>query len=186
MTLKRPLRALMAAILMAPLASGFALAQEAKPAAAKKPKIEVRTKHGDWEIRCIKKKCVMAQTFVDAKKRPILDVTIRKLKAPRKTKKGVIILGVAHILTPLRVQLPQGLGLKIDDGQLRSAPYVVCSQIGCLSRPPLTADLVEELKNGKRALFLTMIEVAEKGKVVKRAVATPISLSGFTKAFEEL
>ncbi|MCI4664807.1 MAG: invasion associated locus B family protein [Neomegalonema sp.] len=185
MMLNRSLRALMAAALALPLAAGVAAAQDKKEAPGKVA-VKVREKHGDWEIRCVSDKCVMAQTFKDANKRPVLDVTIRKLKSARKTKKGAVILGVAHILTPLKVQIPEGLGLKIDDGPARSAPYVVCSQVGCLSRPPLTADLVDELKNGKKADFLTVIEIADKGKIVKRVVVTPISLTGFTKAFEAL
>ena len=174
--LKKSLNALAVAAVFA-LSSTGAFAQEEK-------KDVVKAKHGSWEVRCAPdgKVCAMTQTFLDGEGRPVLAVSISKLPEAQTTDDGTVILGIASILTPLNVQIPEGLGLKIDDGPARSAPYVVCSQVGCLSRPPLTADLVEELKNGGKAEFLTVIETTEG----KRIVASPISLEGFTAAFGEL
>lgn len=174
--MKNFLASLALAVFALPLAATGVAAQDEQPAET------VREKHGDWEIRCAGENCVMAQTFVDSESRPVLAVSISKLPEPQTTAEGVVIMGIARILTPLNVQLPEGLGLKIDEGKARSAPYVVCSQVGCLSRPPLTADLVDELKNGGKAEFLTVIETREG----KRIVSSPISLSGFTAAFEAL
>lgn len=174
MMLKNSLSALIAAATLAVAPVG-ASAQE-------QPAEVVRETHGSWEIRCVGEACAMTQTFADSEGRPVLAVSISKLPEAQTTDEGVVILGIARILTPLNVQLPEGLGLKIDDGPARSAPYVVCSQVGCLSRPPLTADLVEELKGGSKAEFLTVIETPEG----KRIVAAPIALEGFTAAFEAL
>lgn len=164
------------------LASAFVAAAFLGAPASAQQEETVRSTHGDWEIRCLGDDCSMTQTYLDGEGRPVLAVSISKLPEPQQTAEGQVLLGVARILTPLNVQLPEGLGLKIDDGPARSAPYVVCSQVGCLSRPPLTADLVDELKSGGRAEFLTVIETREG----KRIVVAPISLSGFTAAFDEL
>ena len=175
MMLRKSLGALIAAAALSFTPMGAAVAQD-------QPEEVIRETHGSWEIRCVGEACAMTQTFLDGEGRPVLAVSITKIPEPQTTDEGVVILGIARILTPLNVQLPEGLGLKIDDGPARSAPYVVCSQVGCLSRPPLTADLVEELKGGSAAEFLTVIETSEG----KRVVSAPIKLDGFTAAFEAL
>lgn len=162
-----------------------ALALVAAPAtvAAQEPIEEtVRETHGDWEIRCAAEDCAMVQALINSDGNTVLVVSITKLPAPRTNDDGAVVVGVARILTPLNVQLLDGLGLRIDDGPPRSAPFIVCSAVGCLSRPPLTADLVDELKAGGVAEFLTAIATPEG----RRVVVSPISLRGFTAAYDAL
>lgn len=142
----------------------------------------VRETHGDWGIHCLGEECAMIQTIATEEGATVFVVSISKLPEPRTTDEGVVIVGVARILTPLNMLLQDGLALRIDDGPLRTAPFLVCSRNGCHSRPPLTADLVDELKAGGVAEFMTAVQTEEG----RRVISWPISLQGFTAAFNAL
>lgn len=155
-------------------------AQETQPAAATKE--AVRATHGDWEIRCRGKVCVMTQTFKDKQNRPVVAVSITRLKEPVKTKDDKTVVAGIRVVTPLNVLLPRGLGLQIDEGKRRWVPFLVCTQIGCISESTLEAEVLKELEAGGVAQFLTAVPTREG----IRLAGSPISLKGFTAAFKDL
>lgn len=140
----------------------------------------VRESHGDWDILCSAEgTCYMAQTFRNDEGQPVLLVRIQKV-VTEATAAGERVEATAQIITPLDVFLPAGLGMQIDEGPVVSAPYVRCREAGCMSNPPLTGELIGRLKQGGVASF---IMVRQPGS---QPVAAPISLTGFTAAFDAL
>ena len=86
---------------------------------------------------------------------------------------------VLRVFAPLGVLLPPGLGLKIDNKDVGHAPFVRCNSV-CLLRPGRGGDpLVEQLKNGKSAVFI-IFQSEEAG------IGIPISLAGFGQALNGL
>lgn len=172
-------RAALVAALALPLAAPLITAPQA---AAQETEEVVRETHGAWDIRCLGSECAMVQALTNTDGATVLVVSISKLAQPQAADTGETIVGVARILTPLNVQLPEGLGLRIDDSDVRSAPYLVCTRVGCHARPPLTSALVDQLKAGNVAEFLTVVSTPEG----RRIISSPISLTGFTAAFNAL
>lgn len=150
------------------------------PQAAAQTEDPVREVHGDWEIRCAADgRCYMHQLYQNADGQPVVVVNLVKIPAGAAIG-GKPVIASAEIITPLGVHLPTGLGLRIDAGQVAVTPYTFCRPVGCASNPPLTDALVEQLKNGGTAYFL--MRRIGGGDVVE----APISLSGFTAAFDAL
>lgn len=167
------LRSVAAALVMS---AGFA------GAASAQANDEVKSTHGAWEVRCAPNgACVMTQTFNDGEGRPVLRMTIRKLDEARATDAGTIVAR-GQILTPLNVLLRNGVGMRIDGGDVKSAPYWMCTQVGCVARPPLQDTLIDEFQKGSNIEFLTEVETTEGPKFIK----TEISLTGFTDAYNAL
>lgn len=156
--------------------TGQAIAQDgAAPAATK-----VVATHGDWQVRCNQDEsvCVMAQVGKDPSGKDLAEVQIRKLEGAT-LPDGTAVPAAIQIVTPLGVLLPAGLQLKVDAKAERPLRYELCSQGGCLVRQPLDATLLGEMKGGNVAR-LTMLAPQQQ------EIATDISLSGFTKAFDAL
>lgn len=149
------------------------------PAAAQeKKKSELKATHGSWEVRCVEKKCFMTQTFKDPEGRPVIIFTLQKMAEPKKTEAGEII-AKARIITPLQVLLPNRLGIRIDDGNISVTPFLYCTPLGCEAHPHVTADILEQLKKGKKLEFITALPTPEGPK----GVAVEMSLEAFGKAY---
>lgn len=141
----------------------------------------VSTKHGDWELLCEKGAdgaCIMAQIGADTNGTPIMEMRIRKLPNPRDVD-GKKVIALVDIITPLGVLLPPGVEMQIDLGQVYTAPFLVCSDAGCLVREPLAEATVSAFKAGNKAMI--SLVAANQGEV--RAT---LSLAGFTKAFNAM
>jgi invasion protein IalB len=162
------------------------LEQDAAPAAATteaaSPTDVQVTQVGDWNLVCEPggaPPCAMTQLGKDPQGSPAIEFVVRKVDDENATIEGIKVEAVADIVTPLGVLLEFGLRLKIDTSEERGAPYRICQKHGCLVREPLSAEVIEALKKGNTAL----ITVAAEGA---GPVEIPISLSGFTKAYESL
>lgn len=137
--------------------------------------------HGDWEIRCApapKELCIMTQSHKDAEGHPIAFVKILKLK-DQALKDGTKIPAQMEVVVPLGVLLTGGMSVQIDAKEARTAPYRICSKAGCRIMEPITEAYVDELKGGSGA---TISFHTIDGKTL----SAPISLKGFTAAFNEL
>ena len=75
--------------------------------------------------------------------------------------------------------LPPGLGLKIDDKDVGHAPFVRCHNFACYAQVVVEPTLIEQLKNGKTAVFI-IFQTEEAG------IGIPISLAGFGDALAAL
>jgi invasion protein IalB len=86
---------------------------------------------------------------------------------------------MAILTAPLGVQLEEGLLLQVDGGETIRLPFKICAPGGCIAPRPLSADNIAELKRGGKLLVGFYNTAGE-------LVAVPVSLNGFTAAFEAL
>jgi invasion protein IalB len=166
-----------AALALGLLITPFALcAQEGdKP----KPQAEIRATHGAWNLVCstTSERCAMEQAGKDADGNDVLIVNIRKI-TPRDTPDGSLDT-VISVLVPLGVLLEPGLGIQIDGGKTISGRFVQCERSGCLMEAPMPPQMVAAMKKGVTAKFIMAIPP-------NRRVEAPVSLSGFTAAFNSI
>jgi invasion protein IalB len=161
----------------AQLAFLFALfAVSTVPAAAQEG--TVKSQHGDWQIVCKdpppgakNEVCALVQS-VTAEDKDNIGLTVYFQKFSNGTR-------VLRVFAPLGILLPPGLGLKIDDKDVGHAPFLRCHTFACYAQVVVEDPLVEQLKNGKTAIFI-IFQAEEAG------IGIPISLSGFKEALAEL
>ena len=164
------LRTIAAGALACVLGAGFA-----SPAAAQSA---VRSKHGDWELRCetppgaAREQCALIQS-VAAEDKPNMNLVVIVLKtADGKSR-------LLRVIAPLGVLLPSGLGLNIDSADKGRAGFVRCLPSGCVAEVVMDDTLLETLKTGKSAVFI-VFETPEQGTGI------PMTLNGFRDGFERL
>jgi invasion protein IalB len=138
----------------------------------------VKAQHGDWQEVCKPpppgakgEVCALVQS-VTAEDRNNVGLTVYFQKFSNGTR-------VLRVFAPLGVLLPPGLGLKIDDKDVGNAPFVRCHTFACYAQVVAEDKLVEQLKNGKSAVFI-IFQTEEAG------IGIPISLNGFKKAVDTL
>lgn len=138
----------------------------------------VKAQHGDWQVVCKppppgakNESCALVQS-VTAEDRNNVGLTVYFQKFSNGTR-------VLRVFAPLGVLLPPGLGLKIDDKDVGSAPFLRCHNFACYAQVVAEDKLVEQLKTGKTAVFI-IFQTEEAG------IGIPISLAGFEKALAAL
>lgn len=138
----------------------------------------VKSKHGDWQLRCetppgaAKQLCALVQSIA-AEDRPNIGLIVIILKTADGKNR------LLRVIAPLGVLLPSGLGLKIDGADIGHAGFVRCQPSGCIAEVVMEDKLIDQLKNGKDAVFI-IFQTPEEG------IGIPLALSGFKDAFEEL
>jgi invasion protein IalB len=142
------------------------------------PDLNVKSRHGDWEIACKaappgarKEICALVQT-VAAEDDDNVVISVHFLKYSDGTR-------VLRIFTPLGVALGKGVRLNIDDTQSVQVSYSRCAQYGCFAQIEPDDRLIELLKTGKRVLVV-IYRTQEAG------IGIPISLTGFNQALAAL
>ncbi len=93
----------------------------------------------------------------------------------QKTDQRVVVI----IIVPLGVSLPQGMALKVDQGEPVRLPYQRCTVGGCTARFVLWPKLEAAFKAGLTGL-VTFEDVS------RRSLTVPFSLKGFTDALNAL
>ena len=140
---------------------------------------EKATNYKDWGYKCETPKefnqeiCFLFQRVTNKENnKKISDITIAY---PPKIDKPVMV-----ITLPLGVFLPAGIQLRVDEGsEAARAPYVQCISDGCQARVMLDEKLISALKGGK-ILRVALYTPQQK------EMAFPVSLNGFTAAFDAL
>ena len=138
----------------------------------------VKSKFGDWELRCEKpagaasEQCALIQSVVADDKSNINLVVIILKTSDGKSR-------LLRVIAPLGVLLPNGLGLKIDNADIGRAGFVKCLASGCVAEVSMDDKLIDQLKNGKTATFI-IHQTPEEG------VDLPLTLQGFKDAFAQL
>lgn len=138
----------------------------------------VKSKYGDWEIRCetpagaSSEQCALIQSVVAEDKSNVNLVVIILKTTDRKSR-------LLRVIAPLGVLLPNGLGLKIDETDIGRAGFVKCLPTGCVAEVVMDEKLIDQLKNGKTATFI-IHQVPEEG------IGLPLSLNGFKDGFAKL
>jgi invasion protein IalB len=140
--------------------------------------LNVKSRHGDWEIACKapppgakKEICALVQT-VAAEDDDNVVISVHFLKYSDGSR-------VLRIFTPLGVALAKGMRLNIDDTQSVQASYSRCAQYGCFAQIEPDDKLFELLKTGKRVLVV-IYRTEEAG------IGIPISLAGFNQGLAAL
>jgi invasion protein IalB len=166
------------------LSAGAAAAQDTSGQAAVQGQqaelVETAT-HGDWKIVCLNGEppCVMRQTG-RAEGQDVMEVSVRRIE-PQQTQQGTVE-AVMDIRVPLGVLLREGVSIRIDQGEAQRGAYSICVPDGCLMREPLPNAFVNLLKAG--AVANVGVAIMRNGQAQELAV--PVSLSGFTAAFNSL
>lgn len=139
---------------------------------------EVKSKHGDWDLRCdtppgaTTEQCVIMQ-FVTAQDRENVGLSVVVMKTADKQSR------ILRVLAPLGVLLPRGLGLRIDNTDMGTTGFIRCLPNGCVSEVLMDDTLIQQLRNGKQAMFI-IFQTPEEG------IGVPISLAGFGEGFDAL
>ncbi len=138
----------------------------------------VKSQHGDWQIVCKgpppgakNEICAIVQSVTAEDRNNVgLTVYFQRFSDGRR---------VLRVFAPLGVLLPPGLGLKIDNKDVGHAPFVRCNAFACYAQVVVEDPLVEQLKNGRTAVFI-IFQSEEAG------IGIPISLAGFGQALNGL
>ncbi len=85
----------------------------------------------------------------------------------------------ALVTLPLGVLLPPGLEFNGGDAEAVRVPYGVCVQNGCIAIIKMSDEIIKGMKSGSKG---SIKFAAAKQKIIE----IPISLSGFTAAFNSL
>lgn len=139
----------------------------------------LRATHGSWEVWCdAHNDCIMTQLHRRTTETADAVFTIFK---PRNAtdNNGQSFAAAAEIVVPLGVFLPGALGLQIDASQPKAVPFERCIPDGCVVRVPIAEDMLAQMKAG------SMMHLIVSPSPVDR-VRMPISLNGFTAAFNSL
>lgn len=138
----------------------------------------VKAQHGDWQIVCKapppgakSEVCALVQAVM-AEDRNNVGLTVYFQKFADGTRR-------LRVFAPLGVLLPRGVGLKIDDKDIGNAPFLRCNTFTCYSQVVADDNLVNQLKNGKTAIFV-IFQTEEAG------IGIPISLAGFAEGMSGL
>jgi invasion protein IalB len=164
---------LLAAAVISAISASGAMAQSLTPEGG-----TVKAQHGDWQVVCKppppgakKETCALVQSVTAEDRNNIgLTVYFQKFSDGKR---------VLRVFAPLGVLLPPGLGLKIDDQDVGHAPFLRCHTFACYAQVVVEEKLVEQLKNGKTAVFI-IFQTEEAG------IGIPISLAGFGQALAGL
>ena len=139
---------------------------------------QVKSKHGDWDLRCDtppgaqSQQCVIMQ-FVTAQDRENVGLSVVVMKTADKQAR------ILRVLAPLGVLLPRGLGLRIDNTDMGTTGFIRCLPNGCVSEVLMDDSLIQQLRSGTQAMFV-IFQTPEEG------IGVPISLAGFSEGFDAL
>ena len=139
---------------------------------------QVKSKHGDWDLRCDtppgaqNQQCVIMQ-FVTAQDRENVGLSVVVMKTADQQAR------ILRVLAPLGVLLPRGLGLRIDNTDMGTTGFIRCLPNGCVSEVLMDDSLIQQLRTGTQAMFV-IFQTPEEG------IGVPISLAGFSEGFDAL
>jgi invasion protein IalB len=137
----------------------------------------LRATHGDWEVHCYGDgTCFMSQLHRRSAGTSDAVFTIAK-PGDLTGDNGETYAAFAEIVVPLGVYLPGGLGLKVDQLPAKAAPFERCIDEGCMVRAPVSQTMLANLKGGGVANIVIFAGP-------DRPVQIPISLAGFTAAYD--
>ncbi|MFM1816481.1 MAG: hypothetical protein RLZ98_3176 [Pseudomonadota bacterium] len=148
---------------------------------------KVEARHGDWQVVC--KPPASGSSRICG--------LVQNVMAEDRSNVGLVIqfqqydggARAIRIFAPLGVLLPQGLRVKLDDndvcfgkaatGTCLPFPFLRCTPDACIAQIAIGDDLLGKLKTSKTAVFI-VYQTEEAG------IGIPISMNGFSKAYEAL
>ncbi len=143
--------------------------------------VQAKSEHGkkfkDWTVICEKlpsskeKICNIFQNVTNEKKKVVMQIAIGYPPGSNDAQ--------ALITLPLGVLLQPGIEFKGGDAKAFRVPFGVCVKNGCVAIAKLSKDVIKLMKSGTKG---SVKFAAAKNKII----AIPVSLSGFTAAFNSL
>ena len=132
-----------------------------------------RETFGDWTMRCVKTPddqdpCELYQLLRDSDGGAVAEASVVPVQGP--------VSAIVTFVAPLETDLQHGLRLQIDSNEQTGYPFMVCAQIGCLSRVGLNEEELNVFKRGNSGQ-LTLLPF---GAPEDDPVNLTLSLSGFT------
>ncbi|CUH77316.1 invasion associated locus B family protein [Tropicibacter naphthalenivorans] len=204
--MKQPLLSL---ALVAALAAGPALAQDATPApesdapapaantniggaldlgedanaapagAPQAPRTYVKEKFGDWNLQCLE---VADADDVCQMYQLLKDATgnpVAEASIFKLANGGQAVAGGTFVV-PLETLLSQKLTITVDGGAARRYDYSFCAPVGCYARVGFVAEDIARFKAGAKAKVTIVPALAPDQKV-----EVEMSLTGFTAAYDQ-
>lgn len=140
--------------------------------------------YGDWSRECIRlpegqdgpDPCQLSQLLYQ----PGEGNTIGKMTVGRLPEGGQAVAG-SMVIMPLGTLLTEQLVISVDSAAQRRYPFRFCDSVGCVAQIGFTAAEIEAFKAGNQA----NITIVGAGAPDKK-VSVPVSLKGFTAAWESL
>ncbi|GKY87510.1 invasion associated locus B family protein [Sinisalibacter aestuarii] len=160
------------------------------PASATGAEVEtyIDEQFDDWQRECLRlpegvegtDPCRMVQIVTDAEGKPIGKIALGLQPA------GSPAVASAEVALPLDlgILLSQGLSVGVDEGLSKQYDFYLCLANGCTARLLFNTDDIQAFKAGT-VLSLGMIAFLPPERQATR-IAIPVSLKGFTKAYESL
>lgn len=161
----------------APASAAPAPAMPTNAADAQPGQTYIREVHGEWSLRCIKTPdgkdpCELYQLLKDADGGAVAEASV----VPVSGQVAAIITFVA----PLETDLQHGLQLQVDTNKPMAYPFMVCAQVGCISRVGVTDAELAGMKRGKAGT----VTVSPFGAPADQVVKLNLSLTGFTAGMD--
>ena len=131
-------------------------------------------------MRCIRTEgevdpCELYQLMSDQDDNAVAEITMIPLR------NGNVAAG-STLIAPLETDLIQGLGFGVDNSEVRGYPFSFCAPVGCVSRMGFTAEELNAMKRGNKAV----VTLLPFGADPEDPVRLDLSLTGFTAAFAEV
>lgn len=161
---------------------GLSLGQERQPGPGD---VYVAETHSDWQLRCViveegqTEPCHIYQLLTDPEGFPVAEVSIFRIPQ----QEGSQIAAGGTFITPLGTLLTANLGLEIDAMPAKTYPFSWCDELGCIARVGFTADEVNAMRRGMKAV-VTIYALQTPDSAIP--VVLDISLRGFTAGFAAL
>ncbi|WP_258869662.1 invasion associated locus B family protein [Paracoccus thiocyanatus] len=138
-----------------------------------------RSTHGDWTLRCMKSQdgkdpCELYQLLKDSNDSPVAEASVIPMTGE--------VQAVITFIAPLETDLQAGVGLQVDSGKEARYPFLLCAQVGCISRVGVGEPDLGPMKRGKAATVSLLPFGAPQDQMVKLS----LSLSGFTAGMAAL
>ncbi|MCI2398265.1 invasion associated locus B family protein [Aliiroseovarius subalbicans] len=135
---------------------------------------------GDWERKCAHNPngddpCQIYQLLKDQNDNPVAEISMLRLPDGGQAAAG------ATVVVPLETLLTQQLTIAVDGGQSRRYEFRFCAQLGCIAQIGFTGAEIASFKAGVVAKATIVPAAAPDQKV-----ELPVSLSGFTAAYDSL
>lgn len=164
---------LSATLLMGTAASGVHAQEKQKEkapaAAAADPNSSPWIKICNPDEPAEKNQCLVTQELRDGNSKQLVAAASIRTTAGEKM---MLILSV-----PIGVLLPAGLRVQIDDAKPVAVAYTICFPTSCVARMEIDDAFIGKLKAGSK-MVVSVLDAEQK------AVGFPLTLSGFTKAFD--
>lgn len=172
------------------------------------PPAQVIAKHGQWQVQCTQipvgppvgaknagaaktsgkgdktgaaqgkqksvRQCGMLQSTSSTERKNIALTLVMGT-----SKQGEKTVTMMRILVPIGVYLPLGIALEIDGAPVGRVPFIRCLPQICTAFAETTAETLGKMRKGAKANFI-IYEAPGVG------LTLPISLSGFTAAYNDL